>query len=83
MAMFLMNVTMNEINHGSKASLILWKNCRMEFSKMFLTEFQSYAQQQFPYDTVIEDSQSPLHWWASIERTEFVKILPVSFKSVF
>ncbi|KAF8328310.1 hypothetical protein F5887DRAFT_151909 [Amanita rubescens] len=50
---------------------------------MFLTEFQRYARQQYPYDTVIEDSQSPLHWWASIEGTEFAKILPVLARKIF
>lgn len=78
MAMFLMDVAVNEINHGSKASLVLWKNRGTEFSNKFLAEFQRYARKQYPYDTVIEDGQSPLHWWASIEGTEFAKILPVS-----
>ena len=60
--LFLSQVTMKEIQKGSKPALIRWQNHASEFKIAFMDEMKWYARQQYPYNELLGKDQSLMTW---------------------
>jgi hypothetical protein len=79
---YLLGLAHNEILHGHKPSMTMWKGRAMEFKATFVEELKKYARQQYPFNQPVNHTRGIITWWQALEGSEFATILPVSHSSL-
>lgn len=70
-----------EVNHGSNLLFASQKSqkgqCRLK--EEFQSQFENYARSQWPFNSTLQQSQSPLNWWQNLVKNDQASIVAVNF----
>ncbi|KAF8060837.1 ribonuclease H-like domain-containing protein [Lyophyllum atratum] len=72
---YLLEIAVNEINHGSNPVLTSWKPRPTAFTRAYQAQFTAYAQRSYPFNVPLGEDQDPLDWWLALEETPNAEIL--------